>query len=98
MRRRARLYWNGLEGAFDSLFFGEEARLLEIVCDHILPQDDRDLAHRIPIVPYIDKRLTRSETMGIASRICHLMEMRTGWVFRLLIKWRVSYSIANFSS
>src|SRR5947209_15989346 len=38
-------------------FSREEARLLEAVCDHVLPQDDRDEAHRIPIVPQIDKRL-----------------------------------------
>lgn len=38
-------------------FSAEEARVLEIVCNHLLPQDDRDLEHRIPIVPLIDKRL-----------------------------------------
>jgi len=38
-------------------FSPSEARLLEIVCGHILPQDDRDEAHRIPIVPSIDQRL-----------------------------------------
>jgi Gluconate 2-dehydrogenase subunit 3 len=45
-------------------FAAEEARLLETVCDHILPQDDRDLAHRIPIVPFIDKRLYEKRTDG----------------------------------
>jgi hypothetical protein len=38
-------------------FAPEQARLLECICDLILPQDDRDSAHRIPIVPQIDKRL-----------------------------------------
>ena len=38
-------------------FTAEEAHLLKTVCDHILPQDDREFAHRIPIVPFIDKRL-----------------------------------------
>lgn len=39
-------------------FFSEQqARLLEAVCDRVLPQDDRDEAHKIPIVPQIDKKL-----------------------------------------
>jgi hypothetical protein len=39
-------------------FFSEEqARLLHAVCDRVLPQDDRDGDHRIPIAPQIDKRL-----------------------------------------
>jgi hypothetical protein len=38
-------------------FSEEEARLMEAVCRHILPQDDRDEAQRIPILPWIDKRL-----------------------------------------
>lgn len=38
-------------------FNAEQARLLEVVCDRILPQDDRDEAHKIPIVPQIDKKL-----------------------------------------
>jgi hypothetical protein len=38
-------------------FNPEEARLLEAICDRVLPQDDRDQAHKIPIVPQIDKRL-----------------------------------------
>jgi hypothetical protein len=45
-------------------FSAEEARILEVVCDHILPQDDRDLAHRIPILPFIDKRLYEKRTDG----------------------------------
>ena len=38
-------------------FTPAETRLLEAVCDHILPQDDRTESRRIPIVPQIDKRL-----------------------------------------
>jgi hypothetical protein len=38
-------------------FTPDEARLLEIICAHIIPQDDRDEAHKIPIVPRIDERL-----------------------------------------
>lgn len=45
-------------------FSAEEARVLEIVCNHLLPQDDRDLEHRIPIVPLIDKRLYEKRTNG----------------------------------
>jgi catechol 2,3-dioxygenase-like lactoylglutathione lyase family enzyme len=45
-------------------FTAEEAHLLKAVCDHILPQDDRDFAHRIPIVPFIDKRLHDNRTDG----------------------------------
>jgi Gluconate 2-dehydrogenase subunit 3 len=45
-------------------FTKEEARLFETVCDHILPQDDRDRAHRIPIVPFVDKRLHAKQIDG----------------------------------
>ncbi|MEO6890671.1 MAG: gluconate 2-dehydrogenase subunit 3 family protein [Ktedonobacteraceae bacterium] len=38
-------------------FTDEEAELVQAVCDRILPQDDRDAAHKIPIVPTIDERL-----------------------------------------
>ena len=38
-------------------FKPEQARMLEAVCARILPQDDRDEAHKIPIVPWIDERL-----------------------------------------
>ncbi len=38
-------------------FCPDEARLLEAVCERILPQDDRDDAHKIAIAPHIDKRL-----------------------------------------
>ena len=46
-------------------FFDEqEAGFMSIVCDHLLPQDDRDLAHRIPVLPYIDERLFEGRTPG----------------------------------
>ncbi|MBV9508370.1 MAG: gluconate 2-dehydrogenase subunit 3 family protein [Acidobacteriia bacterium] len=38
-------------------FSAEEARLMEAVCGHILPQDDRPAELRIPILPWIDQRL-----------------------------------------
>jgi hypothetical protein len=38
-------------------FSPPEARLLKAVCDRVLPQDDRDESHKIPIVPHIDRRL-----------------------------------------
>lgn len=38
-------------------FTPDEARLMQAVCDRLLPQDDRDEAHKIPIVNYIDERL-----------------------------------------
>jgi len=45
-------------------FTPEEARLLEAICDRVLPQDDRDEAHKIPIVPQIDKRLYENSHDG----------------------------------
>lgn len=45
-------------------FTNEEARVMEIVCAHLLPQDDRDDAHRVPILPYIDERLFHGKTPG----------------------------------
>jgi hypothetical protein len=38
-------------------FTPEEASLMEAVCARLLPQDDRDEEHRIPLVPVIDDRL-----------------------------------------
>jgi hypothetical protein len=38
-------------------FTPDEATVLEAVLDRILPQDDRDEAHRIPILPALDERL-----------------------------------------
>src|SRR5215469_260687 len=34
-----------------------EAELMQAVCNRLLPQDDRDEAHKIPVVNYIDERL-----------------------------------------
>lgn len=45
-------------------FSPEEARLLKAICDRVLPQDDRDEAHKIPIVPQIDKRLYENSHDG----------------------------------
>lgn len=45
-------------------FDTEEAALLEAVCDRILPQDDRDAAHTVPIVNGIDARLFENRTDG----------------------------------
>ncbi len=38
-------------------FSPEEAALMQAVCDRLMPQDDRDEAHKIPLVNYIDERL-----------------------------------------
>lgn len=38
-------------------FSPDEARLMNAIVERILPQDDRDAAHTIPIVPFIDERL-----------------------------------------
>src|SRR5438270_5688149 len=38
-------------------FTPEEATLMQAVCDRLLPQDDRDEAHKIPMLNYIDERL-----------------------------------------
>jgi len=38
-------------------FTPEEATLMQAVCDRLLPQDDRDESHKIPVLNYIDERL-----------------------------------------
>ncbi len=38
-------------------FTPEETLLMKAICDRILPQDDRDEGHKIPIVNIIDERL-----------------------------------------
>jgi hypothetical protein len=38
-------------------FSAEQARLMQAVCDRLLPQDDRDAEHKISVVNYIDDRL-----------------------------------------
>ncbi|MFN2475198.1 MAG: gluconate 2-dehydrogenase subunit 3 family protein [Chthoniobacterales bacterium] len=45
-------------------FNTEEARLMEIVCEHLIPQHDRDSEHRIPLLPFIDERLHQRRTAG----------------------------------
>ena len=35
----------------------DEVHLLAAICNHVIPQDDREDARKIPIVPWIDKRL-----------------------------------------
>jgi hypothetical protein len=45
-------------------FTPQDARLLKAICDRIIPQDDRDEAHKIPIVPQIDKRLYENSHDG----------------------------------
>ncbi|MGC1338462.1 MAG: gluconate 2-dehydrogenase subunit 3 family protein [Candidatus Binataceae bacterium] len=45
-------------------FSPQEIRLLGAVCDRILPQDDRDDSHKIPIVPQIDRRLFENSHNG----------------------------------
>ena len=45
-------------------FSPSEAKLLEAVCSRLLPQDDRDDEHRIPVVPIIDKKLNDDTTDG----------------------------------
>lgn len=45
-------------------FTADEARLMTAVCDRILPQDDRDPAHRIPIVEVIGQRLDEGRIAG----------------------------------
>jgi hypothetical protein len=38
-------------------FTQQEATLMQAITDRLLPQDDRDVAHKIPVVNYIDERL-----------------------------------------
>lgn len=45
-------------------FTPEEARLMDLLMEHILPQDDRLASRRIPIVPRIDERLHAGRTAG----------------------------------
>lgn len=45
-------------------FQGEERRLMQAVLDRVMPQDDRDADHRIPLLAYIDKRLYEGRIDG----------------------------------
>lgn len=45
-------------------FIADEHAAMEAIASRILPQDDRDDDHRIPIVPFIDERLYLNKTDG----------------------------------
>ena len=45
-------------------FTPQEAQLMRAVCDRLLPQDDRDEAHKIPVLNYIDDRLYNQRIDG----------------------------------
>ena len=61
-------------------FTPEEARLMAAVCARLLPQDDRDASHRIPIVPRIDERSAqRAHSTATAYEICRPTARPTGW-------------------
>jgi hypothetical protein len=45
-------------------FSPEESRVMEAVCDRIIPQDDRAEDRRIPILPRIDERLLEDRHDG----------------------------------
>lgn len=45
-------------------FSPTEARLMQAICERILPQDDRDEAHKIPVVNVIDQRLASGHIHG----------------------------------
>ena len=45
-------------------FSPDEARLMQAVIDRVVPQDDRDASHRIPIINVIDDRLYNNRIDG----------------------------------
>jgi len=45
-------------------FNREQADLLQCICIHLLPQDDREISRQIPIVPHIDDRLYEKRIPG----------------------------------
>lgn len=45
-------------------FTADEAHLMQAVIDRIIPQDDRDAAHKIPILTVIDDRLFNNRIGG----------------------------------
>jgi hypothetical protein len=45
-------------------FTPEQFPFMMAVCDRLLPQDDRDNAHKIPVVNYIDQRLYENKLNG----------------------------------
>jgi hypothetical protein len=56
-------------------FTAEETRLLEAVCDRIVPGSER--GRRVPIVPWIDYKLFRDERDGY--RYAELPPLREAW-------------------
>lgn len=47
-----------------AFFQGHEVQLMQAICDRLLPQDDRVLERRVPILNYIDDRLYRGVING----------------------------------
>lgn len=45
-------------------FHPDEAELMAAIIDRVIPQDDRDEVHTIPILPAIDERLYKNELNG----------------------------------
>lgn len=45
-------------------FSGQELRLVQAIVDRLIPQDDREEAFRIPLVPQIDKKLYEDRIPG----------------------------------
>ncbi len=45
-------------------FTGELEPLMRAVCDRLLPQDDRDEEHKIPILNYIDRKVYEQQIPG----------------------------------
>lgn len=45
-------------------FTPEEARFWQAVCDRLLPQDDRDEEHKVPVLNFIDERLYHKRISG----------------------------------
>lgn len=45
-------------------FSPDEANLMQAVVDRLLPQDDRDQDHRVPILPYMDANLANDGKSG----------------------------------
>jgi hypothetical protein len=58
-------------------FTDEEARALAAVAERIVPQPDRDVAEKIPIVPWIDEKLYGDERDGY--RYEELPPQREAW-------------------
>lgn len=60
-----RVVLDRVEKAAPIRFFSpEQARLMSAVFDHLLPQQDRDEAHQIPILNFVDARLYENHIDG----------------------------------